>query len=100
MDNEQNQKAIDYRLSNIEKTLAELKDVIVENKLQAREITELKAKTTEFVSAINAHDQRIRALELRPDKEKATKWSIAIESVLKIILTAAVTLVLAKIGLE
>lgn len=100
MDDKVNTEALDYRLSNIEKTLSELKDVVVENKIQARDIEELKIKTGEFVNAINSHDQRIRVLEMRPYKEKATMWTSIVDTVVKLIISAGVVAVLAKIGLK
>ena len=56
-------KAINYRLSNIEKTLAELKDVVIETKLQQKGIDDLKSKEDEILNAVNCHDQRLRILE-------------------------------------
>ena len=37
-------ETINYRLSNIEKTLAELTDVVIETKLQQKYIDDLKNK--------------------------------------------------------
>lgn len=93
-------KNIEYRLAGIEKTLAELKDVVIENKMQNRDIADLKEKVKESINAFNAHDIRIRELENKPFKEKAGKWSMITDNLLKIIIGIAITLLLTKIGLQ
>lgn len=92
-------KAINYRLSNIEKTLAELKDVVIETKLQQKDIDDLKNKKDEILRAVNAHDQRLRVLENRPSVEKANRWTTVTDTVFKLVLTALVSYVLIKVGL-
>ena len=93
-------KTFDYRLSNIEKTLSELKDVVVENKLQARDISEIKKLVKENNDAINSHDKRIRELEVAPAREKAGKWEQYSKIVMELVFSAAVLVVLCKIGLK
>lgn len=92
-------KAINYRLSNIEKTLAELKDVVIETKLQQKDIDDLKSKEDEILNAVNHHDQRIRALENRPTQEKANRWTTITDTVFKMVITAVFAFVLIKVGL-
>lgn len=89
-----------FRLTNIENTLNELKNVLVETKLQQRDIDDLKKLHEETLCAINAHDKRIRALEVAPEKEKAKWWETAIDYIFKAILGAVLVLILAKIGLQ
>lgn len=91
---------LDFRLTNIENTLNELKNVLVETKLQQRDIDDLKKMQQETLEAINSHDKRIRALEMAPDKAKAGKWEIIADFVFKAILGAVVVVILAKIGLN
>lgn len=91
---------LDIRLSNIEKTLVELKDVVVENKLQAKDIQDLKSKENEILSAINAHEKRIRDLEVLPLQSKADKWSQITDTLFKSITSITMGLLLAKIGLK
>jgi Mg2+ and Co2+ transporter CorA len=99
--------AIDYRLGNIEKTLAELKDVIIENKMQARDIRELQDEVKEFLQAINTHDKRIKDLEQAPKERSAHKWEYLIDVVMKLligaaatVITIAVTYTLSKMGIR
>lgn len=91
---------LDYRLGCIEKTLVELKDVVIENKLQARDIQELKESENELVSAINAHDKRIRKLEQMPYEDKAKKWQSAADFIFKSLLSVGIAVILAKVGLQ
>lgn len=92
-------ETINYRLSNIEKTLAELKDVVIETKLQQKDIDDLKNKEDEILRAVNVHDQRLRVLENRPSIEKANRWTTVTDTVFKLVLTALVSYVLIKVGL-
>lgn len=92
-------ETINYRLSNIEKTLAELKDVVIETKLQQKDIDDLKNKEDEILRAVNTHDQRLRVLENRPSIEKANRWTTVTDTVFKLVLTALVSYVLIKVGL-
>lgn len=93
-------KAINYRLSNIEKTLAELKDVVIETKLQQKDIDDLKAKEDEILNAVNHHDQRLRNLENRPTVERANRWTTITDTIFKLVTTALVSFALLKIGLN
>ena len=93
-------KAINYRLSNIEKTLAELKDVVIETKLQQKDIDDLKAREDEILNAVNCHDQRLRILENRPTQERANRWTTITDTIFKLVTTALVSFALLKIGLK
>lgn len=93
-------KVLNFRLTNIENTLNEMKNVLVETKLQQRDINDLKKLQEEILSAINSHDQRIRALETAPAENKAKWWERAGDLIFKGVLSAALVVVLAKIGLN
>lgn len=93
-------KTVDYRLTNIEKTLHELKNVIVENKLQARDIQDLSEKHEELMKAVNAHDKRLHQLETRPMKASAERWQYILDYIFKGVVAAAAALVLAKLGIR
>lgn len=93
-------RAVNWRLDNIEKVLNELKDVLVENKMQARDILDLGKKMEEVVDAYNAHDKRIRVLEMAPAQEKADKWEKAMKIIFEGLLSACLLAILVKIGLK
>jgi hypothetical protein len=102
MENEEqnDNKIINYRLTNIESTLAELKTVIVENKLQEKEIQDIKGKLVECLQAFNAHDKRIRNLEIEPVKNKADKWQTISDMVFKWVIGAAIGFAAIKFGIN
>lgn len=95
-----NDKIINYRLTNIESTLAELKTVIVENKLQEKEIKDIKEKLIECLQAFNAHDKRLRTLEIQPVKDKASKWQTVSDTVFKWVIAAILGYFAVKFGIK
>jgi predicted nucleic acid-binding Zn-ribbon protein len=90
---------INYRLTNIEQNLNEIKDVVMESKMHTRDIEGLKNRETELLNAINAHDKRLRALEIAPTQEKAGRWTTIADNVFKTLIAVLLAMVLAKIGL-
>lgn len=98
MDDKEN--VVEYRLTNIERTLVELKDVMTETKLQASEIKSLGDRQIELLNAVNAHDKRLRVLEVAPAEKKAGKWDMIIDLVFKALLAAGLGIVMAKVGLQ
>lgn len=93
-------KIINYRLTNIESTLAELKTVIVENKLQEKEIKDIKEKLIECLQAFNAHDKRLRTLEIQPVNDKASKWQTISDAVFKWVIAAILGYFAVKFGIK
>lgn len=100
MDEQENIGTINYRLTNIESTLAELKSVIVENKLQDKEIASVKEKLNECIQALNAHDQRIKRVELAPVESKAARWQQVIDSIFKFVISSAIAFAAVKLGIK
>jgi hypothetical protein len=94
------EQAVNIRLNNIEKVLTELKDVVVETKLQAKDIVEINGKVNDFVNAINAHEKRIRDLELAPVKTKADKLGLISDIILKAVITVCISIVFVRLGLQ
>ncbi|MGP1475347.1 MAG: hypothetical protein ACTTJ1_08090 [Treponema sp.] len=91
---------INYRLGKIEETLSDLKEVLIENKLQAKDISDLKNSLRELIDGINAHDKRLRQLETAPVKKDAEKWKTITDFIFKGILTVVGTIVLVKLGIK
>jgi len=98
--NTDNIGTINYRLTNIESTLSELKTVIVENKLQEKEIRDIKEKLIECLQAFNAHDKRLRALEIQPVKDKASKWQTVSDTVFKWVIAVILGYFALKFGIK
>lgn len=102
MENTENSNigTINYRLTNIEATLAELKTVVLENKLQEKEIKDIKEKLVECLQAFNAHDRRIRNLEIQPVKDKASKWQTVSDTVFKWVIAVILGYFAVKFGIK
>ena len=100
MDEQENIGTINYRLTNIESTLAELKSVIVENKLQDKEIASVKEKLNECMQALNEQDQRIKRVELAPVESKAARWQQVMDSIFKFVISSAIAFAAVKLGIK
>lgn len=95
-----NEETFEYRLKNIEETLVELKNVVVENRLQQKDIDEMKKFRSETRNLISSMDDRIKDLENAPAKSKSSRWDTLADIVFKLVVTAAIGVVLAKTGLQ
>lgn len=91
---------VNFRLSQIEESIKDLRTVVLETKLQERDIKDLSEQQTELLQAINAHDARLKTLEQKPTQEKAAKWQYIIDFLFKVLVAAAITFVLSKIGIN
>lgn len=100
MENTENIETINYRLTNIESTLTELKTVVLENKLQEKEIKDIKEKLVECLQAFNSHDKRIRDLELQPVQDRANKWQTITDMVFKWVISVGIGYFAIKMGLK
>lgn len=89
--------SINYRLTNIERTLSELKDVVLETKLQERDIKDLAKQQEEFLKAINSHDKRLRDLETAPLQGKADKWQYIMDYIFKTAVATIGTILLLRL---
>ena len=87
---EESLEIMNFRLTNIEKSIEELKDVVLDTKLQERDIKDLAATQNELLKAVNAHDVRIKNLELKPTKEKADRWQFIVEYIFKTVVAGII----------
>ena len=85
-------EVVEFRLSAIEKGITELRDVVIENKLQRNDIDRIDIQVQQ-----NTDD--IAVLKAQPIKDKALKWQTTLDLIYKLVLTAAFGVVLVKIGL-
>jgi galactose-1-phosphate uridylyltransferase len=100
MEQSANIETVNFRLTSIEATLSELKAVIVENKLQEKEIKDIKEKLVECLQAFNSHDKRIRNLEIKPIQDKASKWQTITDMVFKWAISAGIAYFAIKMGFK
>ena len=85
-------ETLNYRLEQLEKSVSELKELLVNSKLQDKDIETLKAEVQDL-------DKRVDNLEKAPAEAKARWFDKALDIVFKLAITAIVGIVLAKIGL-
>lgn len=100
MEQSANIETVNFRLTSIEATLSELKAVIVENKLQEKEIKDIKEKLVECLQAFNSHDKRIHNLEIKPIQDKASKWQTITDMVFKWAIATGIGVFAVKFGLK
>lgn len=96
----ENDTLVNYRLTQIEGTLNKLVVLLEDNKMQQRDIDDLKKEASENRDAINAHEKRIAALEKAPLQQKAENWQKIVDSIFKGVLTIAGLALLAYLGIK
>lgn len=84
-----NEETILYRLQLIEQTLAEVKNVVTENKIQAKTIEDVTLKVTDL-------ERRLAVVEQAPVTDKAKMWTTITDMVFKAVLTVVIAIVFAK----
>lgn len=87
--NEDDLKTFDYRLQNIESQLTDLKQLIIDTKLQGKDIEDLQARVTNC-------EYEIKELK----NSKLSKYKTIADTIFKTILTALVSIILVKLGIK
>lgn len=94
---QEKREMITYRLDKIDNTLEELKEIVVETKLQRNEIDLLKIEIEKNNKRIDKHSTQIDTLFIvtndlnnAEEKKAATKWKFVVDTVFKIIIGAAI----------
>ena len=85
-------ETLNYRLEQLEKSVSELKELLVNSKLQDKDIKSLNEKVENL-------ETRVSNLEKAPAETKASWFDKGLDIVFKLAITAIVGIVLAKIGL-
>jgi hypothetical protein len=83
---------LNYRLEQLEKSVSEFKELLVNSKLQDKDIETLKTDVSNL-------ETRVGNLEKAPAEAKASWFDKGLDIVFKLAITAIVGIVLAKIGL-
>lgn len=86
---EEEQTVLDYRLTQIETSVKEVRDLIVETKLQRKDIEDIKED-------VKRNSEDIAALKAVPGK----KWVDVTKAITQLVLAAAIGVILVKIGLK
>ena len=92
MTSEITMETLNYRLEQLEKSVSELKSLLVDSKLQDKDIETLKTD-------VSSLETRVGNLEKAPAEAKASWFDKGLDIVFKLAITAIVGIVLAKIGL-
>ena len=85
-------ETLNYRLEQLEKSVSELKSLLVDSKLQDKDIETLKTDVSNL-------ETRVSNLEKAPAEAKASWFDKGVDIIFKLAITAGVGIVLAKIGL-
>lgn len=94
------EQLIEYRLTSIEEKLDEMKNLLIESQIHARDIDYLKRKVKELESNQNTQEERMRKVEEAPAIHKAERWQQVLDFVFKSMMTAAVTILLVTVGIK
>jgi predicted RNase H-like nuclease (RuvC/YqgF family) len=84
-------ETLNYRLEQLEKSVSELKSLLVDSKLQDKDIETLKTDVANL-------ETRVDNLEKAPAETKASWFDKVVDIVFKLAITAIVGVVLTKIG--
>ena len=84
-------ETLNYRLEQLEKSVSELKSLLVDSKLQDKDIETLKTDVSNL-------ETRVGNLEKAPAEAKASWFDKCVDIIFKLAITAIVGVVLTKIG--
>ncbi len=90
---------IDFRLRQIEKSIEELKNVLVQSKIQEHDINTMQCQQNDLKDSVKSLETRVSAIENRPVHEKAAKWQYISDFIFKTCVTGAVIGMLVKLGI-
>ena len=91
---------IDYRLTAIESTLAEMKNLLLTTKLQNQRLDTLEDNQKKIETKVDKNEEEINKLQTLPTKEKAGKFDSVVNLIFKIFVSSLVTFFCIKIGLK
>ena len=91
---------IDYRLTSIETTLAEMKNLLLTTKLQNQRLDTLEDNQRKIETKVDKNEEEISSIKSFPTKEKADKFDSIVNLIFKVFITAVVSYVCIKIGLK
>lgn len=84
-------ETLNYRLEQLEKSVSELKNLLVDSKLQDKDIETLKTDVSNL-------ETRVYKLEKIPAETKACWFDKSVDIIFKLAITAIAGVVLTKIG--
>lgn len=106
-DREMNEETINYRLGIIESTLAEMKDLLTQSKVQQEKVAQLEdhqketdSKLIDIANKIDKVSCQVSELRLQPIKEKSKKWEYIFDYGFKLIVGGAFAGLMVKLGIN
>ena len=93
-------ETVNYRLEKIENSIEELRKVLIDSRIQAHDIEDMKADIIRHEGKLDKLETKTQELELKPTKEKADKWQYILDCIFKSIVAVAITVILVKVGLQ
>ena len=93
-------ETVNYRLEKIENSIEELRKVLVDSRIQAHDIEDMKADIIRHEGKLDKLENKIQELELKPTKEKADKWQYIVDYIFKSVVAVAIAVILVKVGLK
>ena len=93
-------ETVNYRLEKIENSIEELRKVLVDSRIQAHDIEDMKADIIRHEGKLDKLENKVQELELKPTKEKADKWQYILDYIFKSIVAVAIGVILVKVGLK
>ena len=104
---EDNVKTIEYRLDKIDTQLEDLKTLMVNSRLQAKDIEtintridRLEREQKEIREKIELQEQKLEEVAQAPMKKSASRWNYILDYVFKGLVGAAVLYFFVKTGIE
>ena len=91
---------IHYRLTAIESTLAEMKNLLLTTKLQNQRLDTLEDNQRKIEKKVDKNEEEISSIKSFPTKEKADKFDSIVNLIFKVFITAVVSYACVKIGLK
>ena len=100
MDGETNSvDTINFRLSQIEASLKDVKDLLISVKMAGKDIEDLQSNYKKIEDRLAACEAGITELKQGPDKKAAEKWHYIMDYIFKFVVAGVVALFATKIGI-
>lgn len=91
---------INYRLAAIEQQLKDLTQLLIKVPIMNNDIKDVTKRVSDLEALVKINTTDIQELKTAPNKDKANKWEHYSSIIFDLVITAAVVIVLIKIGLK
>lgn len=93
-------KTIEYRLDKIDTQLDALKTLMVDSKLQEKDIKSIYARIEKLEADQSEIREKLEELEDAPTKKSAMKWDFILDYIFKALVAAAVLFIFVRLGIQ